>query len=128
MAFSAVGQRIEEQQGQKSLFFLVLVIGVLSNFVEYIVSGVHFGGLSGVVYGVLAYCWIWDKCLGGRYFDIPNGVMTIMFIWLLLCILGLPYYWFGVRIANGAHVGGLLIGAVIAWYQVQYRLKLTTSI
>jgi GlpG protein len=45
-------------------------------------------------------------------YRLPRGVLVMMLVWLLLCISGLiSMLGFG-AIANGAHVGGLIIGCI----------------
>jgi len=42
----------------------------------------------------------------------PRGVLVMMLVWLVLCMSGLvSMLGFG-AIANGAHVGGLIIGCI----------------
>jgi GlpG protein len=43
-------------------------------------------------------------------YRLPRGVLVMMLVWLVLCISGLiSLLGFG-QIANGAHLGGLIIG------------------
>ena len=54
-----LGRRIEGEQGNITLLFLVFSIGLASNIAQAIaVKGGLFGGMSGVIYGLLGYCWL----------------------------------------------------------------------
>ena len=56
-----LGSMIEARQSSWRLALLVIVIGACSNLAQFYYSGPVFGGLSGVVYGLLGYIWIRGK-------------------------------------------------------------------
>lgn len=111
MWYWELGKRIERHQGGINLLGLTLLFSLVSNFSQYYVSGpTLFGGLSGVLYGLLGHCWIYQWLAPNPVYRLPRGVLAMMLIWLLVCLSGLiSLIGFG-EIANGAHVGGLLIG------------------
>lgn len=111
MWYWELGRRIEQHQGPWRLLLLTLLYGLVSNFAQYIFGGPSlFGGLSGVLYGLLGYCWIYQRLAPTPAYRLPPGVLVMMLVWLLLCLSGLmTALGFG-SIANAAHVGGLLIG------------------
>ncbi|CAN1601713.1 rhomboid family intramembrane serine protease [Pseudomonas mediterranea] len=111
MWYWELGRRIEARQGSINLLGLTLLFSLVSNFVQYAVSGATlFGGLSGVLYGLLGHCWIYQLLAPNRAYHLPRGVLVMMLVWLALCLSGLvSMIGFG-EIANGAHVGGLLVG------------------
>ena len=106
-----LGRRIEWRQGGLQLLGLTLLFSAVSNFIQYQFGGPSlFGGLSGVLYGLLGHCWIFQMLAPNPIYRLPRGVLVMMLIWLALCLSGLvSMLGFG-EIANGAHVGGLLIG------------------
>lgn len=106
-----LGRRIEALQGRINLLGLTLSFSLVSNVVQYLVSGPSlFGGLSGVLYGLLGHCWLYQWLAPNPIYRLPRGVLVMMLVWLGLCLSGLvSVLGFG-EIANGAHVGGLLIG------------------
>lgn len=116
LAFNALwywelGRRIEMRSGSLWLLGLTLLFGLVSNSVQWLYSGhPFFGGLSGVLYGLLGYCWIYQMLAPNVHFDLPRGVVVLMLVWLVLCLSGLvTLLGFG-AIANAAHVSGLLVG------------------
>ncbi|QXI30450.1 rhomboid family intramembrane serine protease [Pseudomonas vanderleydeniana] len=111
MWYWELGKRIELRQGGVNLLGLTLLFSLVSNFTQYYVSGpTLFGGLSGVLYGLLGHCWIYQWLSPNPVYRLPRGVLAMMLIWLLVCLSGLVSLMGFGEIANGAHVGGLLIG------------------
>lgn len=108
-----IGRHIERLHGALVFVSLVGVSGISSNFAQYFVSGPLFGGMSGVVFGVLGYAWLWDR-LAGPCFRIPPALMGFMLFWLALGFSGaLEFMGLG-AIANTAHLVGLLAGLFCA--------------
>lgn len=56
------GGQIEQRLGSGKLLILLLVGAALPNIAEFFASGPLFGGLSGVVYALLGYCWLRSNC------------------------------------------------------------------
>ncbi|VVN84371.1 rhomboid family intramembrane serine protease [Pseudomonas fluorescens] len=111
MWYWELGRRIEMRQGSINLLGLTLLFSLVSNYAQYLFSGpTLFGGLSGVLYGLLGHCWIYQILSPNPAYRLPRGVLVMMLVWLLLCMSGLiSMIGFG-EIANAAHVGGLLVG------------------
>jgi GlpG protein len=99
---------IEARQGSIQLALLFLVFAALSDFGQYYVSGPVFGGMSGVVYGLLGYVWIRGKMDPGSGLFLHPSTVNMMLIWLVVCFSG-----FLGPVANTAHVVGLASG--VAW-------------
>ena len=106
-----LGQRIEARQGPWTLLGLTLLFSLASNLAQYSFSGpALFGGLSGVLYGLLGHCWLFQRLAPTAEYQLPRGVLVMMLAWLLICMTGIfELLQFG-AIANAAHVGGLLAG------------------
>ena len=106
--FEAMARPIERFFGKSKLFSLVVSIGLLSNVLQYcfIDGNTVFGGLSGVVYGVIAYCALVSKSENvPDGFFIPKGLLAVSIIFI-----GLGFIFSG--IANLCHLGGLVVGLV----------------
>jgi len=87
---------IEHYIGRVNCLIIILVSGIFSNVVEYFVSEtIYFRGYSGVVYAYLGFLWV--------------------FIWLGLGVFGLVDIFMpgDAKVANGAHVGGLIAGLAL---------------
>ena len=110
-----LGQQIEKIDGKLIFLILVLFSSVLSNFLQfYWVSSNLFGGLSGVIYGLIGYCMVNEMDSPYQRYDIPPALYLFMIIWMLLGFLGLlDLFGFG-SVANFAHLGGLVSGIAFA--------------
>lgn len=120
-----LGRKIEVALGSVNLAGLFLASAALSNFAQHVVSGpVLFGGLSGVVYALLGFAWVAGR-LNPRWRSMAPATPIMLFMvgWLLVCLLGVIDV-LGFSVANAAHVGGLLSGAVIGGlFALTYRSK-----
>ena len=106
-----LGRRIERQSGLV-LVTLLLLTSVSGNVAQAWQVASLFGGLSGVIYGLLGYIWVMDRFNAPRY-HLPQNILIFMLLWLLLGISGLfSALGFG-AMANLAHIGGLLAG--VGW-------------
>ncbi len=123
--FYRLGGEVEARRGPWRLLALVLAIAVPSNLAQYWLGDLRwdgsslaahpssplFGGMSGVVYGLLGYAWMkvrFDPDLG--VYVQPSTVLWLM-IWFFLCV-SRRFQEFVGPIANMAHGAGLVSGLV----------------
>lgn len=109
MWLNDLGGRIERVEGTARLGIMALVFALLSNVLEQWMVGPMFGGMSGVVYGLFAYVWLLGYYNYSENYVMDRGIMVMMLVWFVLCWTGLLG-----PIANWAHLGGLVAGAVAA--------------
>lgn len=116
-----LGGRIEKYEGTGSYFGLIMFTAIGSNVIQALTyngsfSGFVglFGGLSGVVYGLLGYMAVRHHFDKNYRLSVPLPILQFMLIWLVLGFTGLIG-----SIANGAHLGGLVLGAIYAWSKAQ---------
>ncbi len=109
-----IGRLVEWRQGSVRLLMLVLFSGALSNLTQYLVSGPLFGGMSGVVFALLSYTWLWDRLSARPVFGLPPALMGFMLFWLALGYTGVLEKMGLGTIANTAHLSGLICGLVFA--------------
>jgi GlpG protein len=99
----SLGKQIEITFGLSSLLMLFVLV-----------SGPNFGGLSGVVYALVGCVWWlgWLKPSWGL--SLPKPIVMFLLIWLVVGYLDfLP-----VKMANTAHMAGLICGCLFAWFLV----------
>lgn len=106
-----LGRRIEAREGGWMLLGLTVLFSLASNLAQYLYTGPSlFGGLSGVLYGLLGHCWIYQRLAPNTDYRLPPGVVAMLLGWLLICMTGIFELLQFAAIANAAHVGGLLAG------------------
>jgi GlpG protein len=111
-----LGGAIEQVQGTWRLLWLILAIAPVSHFTEYCVTGGHFGGMSGVLYGLFGYVWMRSWLLPRDGFVMPRQVVTQIIIWTVICLSGAMG-----PVANGAHLGGLAAGLALGAFPRLWR-------
>ncbi len=103
-----LGSLVERRRGWKMLALLVLVTAVISNYGQYVLFGPAFGGMSGVLYGLLGYVWMKGKFDPASGLQLPPQAVMMMLVWFVLCLVNIIP-----NVANGAHAVGLAVGT--AW-------------
>jgi len=88
---------------------LVLISAVFSNAAQYVVAqNPYFGGMSGVLYALFGYVWVRGRLDPTMGIAIPRSTVIVLIAWLMLGfanVLG--------PVANYAHLGGLVVGAML---------------
>jgi GlpG protein len=109
-----LGVRVERVMGHLNMLLLFLVIAVVSNTSQFVYTGPGlFGGMSGVVYGLLGFSWVAPLLQPRWVIQPPRAIMLFMVGWLVICMAGVvEVLGFGAS-ANAAHLGGLISGAVL---------------
>ena len=110
-----LGEKIENIDGSYTFILLVIFSAIFSNYLQYVFTDSSlFGGLSGVIYGLIGFCMILEfESKYGRY-DLPPAIYLFMIVWLILGFIGiLDLFGFG-SVANYAHLGGLISGILFA--------------
>ncbi len=105
--------------------FFILIVGISSNLFQYIYMGPKFGGMSGVLYGMLAFLWLNKKINFDLEFSIPKHDVIVMMGWFVICLVGIIP-----NVANYAHAGGIAFGMMFAifrsfkfeWRRMMYLL------
>ena len=110
-----LGTQLEFNQGKRVTLALFLIIGVVSNSAQAFVSeAVIFGGLSGIVHGLFAYCWLWSRMNKRSQIQIPDALFIVITVLMLLSPLGIFDIIIGSEIADTAHISGYITGAICA--------------
>lgn len=102
-----LGSIVEAKHGGRYFLILVLAIAGLSNVGQFLVSGPLFGGMSGVVYGLLGYLWIRGRYDPSYGLVLNKQIVVMMIVWFFICLIGLIGH-----VANAAHGVGLGFGMI----------------
>lgn len=106
-----LGGAMEKRLGSGKLFVIMLISALLSGWMQAKFSGVLFGGLSGIVYALMGYCWLRGERDPESGVYLQRSLMGFAIVWLMIGWYGA----FGLSIANAAHATGLLVGLAMAY-------------
>lgn len=119
---------VEARKGTRFFLAFFLTTAIFSNLVQYAYDAYAFpaaapvfGGLSGVLYGLLAYQWVKGRIDPTDRIDLDQRTVIFFGIFFLLGFTPLMGH-----VANFCHLGGLLWGALyarldVAWFDFQKR-------
>ena len=111
-----VGQRIEMLQGSIRMLGISMTIGLGSNIMQAKYAEVSiFGGMSGVVYGLLGYGWVWSIMRPEKNLMIPNVILYFSLMMMVVGFAGLSGMLGAGETANVAHLGGLIMGCLMGF-------------
>ncbi|WGL15940.1 rhomboid family intramembrane serine protease [Microbulbifer bruguierae] len=109
-----VGRSLEARAGSVLFALLVLVCAPVANLAQYYWAPQNlFGGMSGVVYGLVAVAFVIQRWQP-EWRDVPTSIVWLAVVWLLVCMSGVVDYFIPGGIANAAHLGGFAAGLVLA--------------
>lgn len=122
-----LGEKIERVDNSITFLMLIIFSSICSNYLQFLWTGSSlFGGLSGVIYGLIGYCMILEMDANFDRYQLPSGLYLFMIVWLILGFLGiLELFGFG-SVANFAHLGGLVSGILFAiiYKNINVRFKI----
>ncbi|MEX0740822.1 MAG: rhomboid family intramembrane serine protease [Pseudohongiella sp.] len=103
------GRMIEPVLGWWRYVALILLTAFGGNMAQYLWSGNGmFGGMSGVVYGLLGFIWMWQTVQPRSALRLPTAMIMVFLVALVLMgVLASS------MIATAAHLGGLLSGMAV---------------
>jgi GlpG protein len=117
-----LGKQIEEKVGAIRYLILTLAIGVFANVVQYLATGPFFLGYSGVVMGLAGFIWSRERIAKWEGYPLRQSMILFLALFVValtgleLISFGLVYFGinsFEPNIANSAHIGGAVIGALL---------------
>ena len=109
---------VEKQQGKQRLLILFLFSSIASNVAQYFFVGPYFGGLSGVVYALVGYCWLSGVLNKNSRVALANSYFGFLLFWLVLGFLDL----LPMNVANYAHLVGLVAGLLLAFLSNKLKI------
>lgn len=114
-----LGKQMEQRLSPLRYILFILIVGIISNTAQYLMSGPNFVGFSGILVGMLAFIWMRQRHAAWEGYQIDK----LTFIFMLLFILGMAGIQiasfvleksynvaFSPNIANIAHLTGGLLG------------------
>lgn len=159
ISFWQLGRVLENRYGTWKLAIVILLIAVISNFLQGVmpvrwdgspiagsaslasrqsempvrldgspIAGFPdgwglsvFGGISGVVFGLLGFAWVKSRFDWKSGFYIPRATMIWAIAWIFLGISPLDRQLLGADMANWAHGVGFLVGVALGYLSVYHN-------
>lgn len=117
-----LGRPIEERIGTLRTLLLTLFIGISTNTIQYLSSGPLFLGYSGIVMGLAGFTWMRERIAPWEGYPLHRSTSIFLAVFVL-AMFGLQMASFLIQIftnlpfvlniANAAHIGGGLLGALL---------------
>lgn len=115
-------KQIEQRLPKAKLCLMIVMIGVISNTAQYLMSGPFFLGFSGIIVGLAAFIWMRQKRAPWEGYPLQKS--TVLFLLLfVLAMFAIELITFGLQmfsvlkvtpnIANTAHIVGGLAGLLL---------------
>jgi GlpG protein len=119
-----LGKQMEPRLKFLRYTLFILITGVLSNVVQYLMGGPYFLGFSGVVLAMAGYIYVREKSAPWEGYMVPRGVFLFIGIYVgamfilqfisFLIQIYKPSIAFSPAIANSAHISGAIFGMILA--------------
>lgn len=113
---------IEARLPKWKILLLLLLLGVLPNIAQYLISGPYFLGFSGIVVGLVGFIWVRQKMAPWEGYPLQKVVVIFVLVYIL-ALFGLEIFSLiqnvvskqplSANIGNTAHIAGGLIGALL---------------
>lgn len=117
-----LGKQIEQRLTPWRYLVFILVIGMISNTAQYLMSGPNFIGFSGILCGMLAFIWTRQKIAAWEGYQMDRLTLIFMLIFII-SMAGIQFLSFFLEksfewaispnIANMAHLVGGLLGFLL---------------
>jgi GlpG protein len=117
-----LGRQIEERLKKGKMLLMVLIIGILSNLVQYLMGGPFFLGFSGIVVGMVGFIWMRQQRAPWEGYPLHRTVIFFIFIFVVAMFALEVLSWLlqafkitkqSPNIANTAHIVGGLTGIAL---------------
>ena len=118
----ALGRPIEQRIGGFRTLVLTVFVGVISNTVQYLMSGPFFLGYSGIIMGLAGFIWIREKLAPWEGYPLHRSTLLFLVFFVLamfalqlgsFLVLIFTSIHFAPNIANSAHIAGALTGLLL---------------
>ena len=117
-----LGGQLEERLKKWQYLVITLIIGVVSNTVQYLMSGPFFIGYSGIVCGLVGFIWMRQRRAPWEGYPLPRSSTVFLGVFVLgmwslqlisFVLLRFHLAEFSLNIANSAHIAGAISGMIL---------------
>ncbi|HEY2810618.1 MAG TPA: rhomboid family intramembrane serine protease [Rhabdochlamydiaceae bacterium] len=132
--FWVLGKQIQERIRLWKMGALILILGIVSNTAQYLVSGPSFIGLSGVIVGMAGFIWMRQRRAPWEGYPLSRATLLFLLLFVLaMTALGLLTFTLNLfslveitpMIANTAHIIGGVCGILLGRLPYFARGKVT---
>ncbi|MEX0962164.1 MAG: rhomboid family intramembrane serine protease [Simkaniaceae bacterium] len=125
-----LGRMMEERLSRFRFLFLMILMAIVSNTVQYLMTGPFFLGYSGVVCGMAGFIWVRQKLAPWEGYPLEKLTALFLGIFIFGMLLFQIALFFverftafnlNLQIANAAHVAGAITGMVLARIPYFYK-------
>jgi GlpG protein len=115
-------KQIEERMRKWKICLMIVMIGIISNVAQYLMSGPYFLGFSGVIVGMAGFIWMRQRVAPWEGYPLQKGTALFLLFFVIamfaLELLTFTLQLFSVihimpNIANTAHIVGGLSGMLL---------------
>lgn len=122
-----LGGRIETRQRWPRILILFLAGSSAGVLAEHFFSNANAVGFSGVGYSLFGYLWVYGMLAPAERLGVEPQNAMIFLGWLVAGFAGILEAVFGMAVANWAHLGGLVAGALVAvvavWFDREWKKR-----
>jgi len=117
-----LGKQIELRVPRARICLLILLVGIFTNVLQYLMSGPYFLGFSGVIMGMAGFIWMRQRVAPWEGYPLSRTIFLFLALYIgallvlqIASFFALFFGWgiFSANIANTAHIGGAIIGALL---------------
>ncbi len=119
-----LGKLMEPRLKFMRFLLFIIIVAVISNTFQYLMGGPYFLGFSGVITAMIGYIFVRQKIAPWEGYDVPNAIFYFIGIFIFaMMFLQIGSFLFQIfkpkidftpRIANTAHIVGVLVGMGLA--------------
>jgi len=117
-----LAKQIEQRLSRLKFILLILIVGIISNVAQYLMSGPYFLGFSGVIMGFVGFIWARQQVAPWEGYPLQKPVFLFLGIYVFLMFIlsffsfitqAIGFNLFGPNIANTAHISGAIVGWIL---------------
>jgi len=117
-----LGKQLETRMTKLRYILFVVIVGIVTNILQYLMGGPYFLGFSGVIMGMIGFIWMRQKIAPWEGYPLPKAAILFISIYVV-AMLGLQVFSFfsqafggmvlAPNIGNTAHISGAVIGIIL---------------
>lgn len=117
-----LGKQIELRVPRARICLLVILVGIFTNVLQYLMSGPYFLGFSGVIMGMAGFIWMRQRVAPWEGYPLSRTIFLFLALYIgALLVLQIASFFaqflgwgsFSINIANTAHIAGAIAGALL---------------